>query len=146
MIDKDTYNIIPRGVSPSQAVVRNLDFQIRTLAEYDVCFMQDRLRADLFVNGKPTGVYAIAALGEEFTRHGQYGLQRAMETFGPDLERMVVDELIGHKYRKMVDGLEAEIEALKAHVKRVRWWQVRRRLAARRETQIARTHDRLVNG
>lgn len=135
----DPYGIIPLGVQV--AAVRPFDFQVRTIVDYDVAFMQDRVRSDVFVNGKPVGIYAVAKVDDGFTRDGRHGLQRALETYGPDLERMVADEFMGLGYRRRVQELEYQVNRLQAMIDRPRWWQfrpVRRRWRTLRATMAAR--------
>lgn len=124
IIGYDPHNIVPRGAAV--ATVKPFEFQVRTLVDYDVTYMQDRVRSDVFVNGKPCGVYACAVVEEFFSDHGRAGLEEAMRIVGPDLERMVVDEFMGLGYRKRVRELEDKVQKLQAHINRVRWWQLRR--------------------
>lgn len=126
MIDR----IIPSGVTV--AAVKDFQFKVRLMADYDATFLQDRLRADVFVNDQPVGVYSSMRVGDEFSRYGRQGLEEAMRTFGPDLERSVADEFMGLGYRQKVRDLETQLLILEAHINRVRWWQVRRRWAARK--------------
>lgn len=124
----DRYRIVPRGAMA--ATVRSFDFEVRTMVDYDMTYLQDRVIADVFVNGKPCGIYATVRCGDH-TGHPQ----ELLEHFGPDLERVVVDEFMGLGYRRKVATLEAEVAALKAHINRPRWWQIRRLWAARKETR-----------
>lgn len=117
----DPYHIVPRNVT--HAAVKSFDFQVRTMVDYDVNFLQDRVRSEIFVNGTYCGVYAAAKVDDSFARDSD--LRRAMEFYGPELERMVVDEFMGLGYRKRVRALEDEVRALKAHINRPRWWQFR---------------------
>lgn len=121
-------HIIPRG---AYGIVQPVGIAVRYLLEYDVRYMQDRLRADLFVNGSPVGIYAVAALGDDFVSYsygsGQSGPQAAAEAVrrhGADLERMVMDELVGHSYRRRVQDLEEMVRALAApKPPRPRWYR-----------------------
>lgn len=110
----DPYRIVPRGAMA--ATVRPLDLQIRTMVEYDVNFMQDRVRADLFAGGHPAGVYAIAAVPRDENMHPQ----EAIRTFEPELGRMIVDQMLGHRRHQ---ALVAEVRALRDYIERDRWWQ-----------------------
>jgi hypothetical protein len=112
----DHAKIVPNGIWPEFAYVKPLDFAIRVIAEYDMDFLEDRLRADVFVNGQPTGVYAMARVGDGDVRE-------ALERHGPHLERSVAEAFMGLGYRERVRDLENELAALKNHIHRKRWWQ-----------------------
>jgi hypothetical protein len=112
----DPSKIIPRGCPPGTAYVKPFEFAIRVLAEYDMNLLQDRLRADVMVNGQPTGVYAMARVGD-----GE-DVREMLEVHGPHLERTVADEFMGLGYRRRVQALENELAALKNHINRRRWW------------------------
>lgn len=129
-IGYDNHNIVPAAIPPGGAVVRPFEFQIRTLLDYDVTFMQDRIHSSIFVNGQPCGVYAAARVDEQ--PRDQWERTEVIRRYAPELERMVVDEFMGLGYRRQVQDLQREIDALKAHINRVRWWQLRRRWAARK--------------
>lgn len=142
MTDYNPGGIIPRGCPPSHAGVRDVAFRIRTMVEYDPVYMQDSVRADLFMNDTPTGIYAV-------TRYGfwQGNPADALGMFGPELERMVIGEFMGLDYRRRVGALEDQVETLQsqareatslvseltAHINRPRWWQIRRLWAARKQ-------------
>lgn len=132
----DTHNIIPRSIPEGGAVVRPFEFQVRTLLDYDVNFLQDRVVSEVFVNGQKAGVYACARVEE----YPQTASQRrhVIEKYGPDLERLVVDEFMGLGYRRQ--ALEAEVATLKAYIHRERWFHflpVRRRVRSLRERLAA---------
>lgn len=145
----DPFGVIPRGAHVAQ--VRPLAVQVRTMVEYDAGYMRDRVRADLFFNGHQAGVYAVAMIEDSPGFLGAGGsayLQRAMEEHAPGLEQMIVDELVGHSYRRRVVDLERQVQGLHdtvAHLTRPRWWQwrtVRDRLFALRQ----RVSDALAPG
>lgn len=115
----DPYRIVPQGAMA--ATVRPLDLQVRTIVEYDVLYMQDRVRADLFANGLPLGIYAIAAVG----RDDVMSPAEALRVFGPELERMIVEEFMGLGYRRRIKDLEDQVQRLHEDVHRERWWQFR---------------------
>lgn len=112
-------NIIPRGVQPGHAYVSPFEFAVRTMVEYDMNFLQDRVRAEVFANGKPVGVYALARVPDE----GTYPMspEEALRRFGPELERNVIDEFMGLGYRRRVQALENELAEIKNRLNR-RWW------------------------
>lgn len=119
----DTHGIIPNGAS--HGMVRPFDFQVRTLVEYDMNFLTDRVRSDIFINGNPAGVYGCVRVDDSEFGSDREGLQRAMEAYAPDLERSVIDEFMGLGYRRQVRALETELRDLKAYVNRDRWWHFR---------------------
>lgn len=128
----DPRNIVPNSIPPGSSAVRPFEFAVRTIVDYDMNFLQDRLRSDVFVNGQPAGVYACMRIDDRLARDPR----EAIERFGPDLERMVVDEFMGLGYRKQVRELEVQVRALQAHIDRPRWWQLR---PVRRRWVAART-------
>lgn len=132
-IGYDPYGIVPKGASVAK--VSPFEFQVRTLVDYDARFLQDRLHSSIFVNGNPVGVYAAMRLGEGMADSPR----QALERFGPDLERNVVDEFMGLGYRKQVRDLEDRVNALQAFIDRPRWWQFRplRREWAKFRRQLA---------
>lgn len=137
MHPNDPRNIVPNGVPAGGSRVVPFDFAVRTIMDYDVNFLQDRLHSSVFVNGKPTGVYAAMRLDDDAYRYPQ----EALERYAPDLERLVVDEFMGLGYRKQVRELEVQVRALQAYIDRPRWWQfrpVRRRWNAARSALSAR--------
>lgn len=109
--------------------VTPFNFSVVTEVDYDVNFMRDRLVSRVFVNDNYAGVYSAMALGEEVS--ADYALQH----FGPDIERGLVDQFMGLGYRKQVRDLQRQVADLQAHINRVRWWQIRRRWAARHDSQ-----------
>ena len=112
-------NIIPRGVKPGHAYVSPFEFAVRTMIDFDMAFLQDRVRSEVFVNGKPCGVYAAIKVDD-----GQYPVspEEALRRYGPDLERVVVDEFMGLGYRRRVQVLENELAEIKNRLAR-RWWR-----------------------
>lgn len=116
----DLYGIVPRGAITAR--VTPFDLQIRTLAEYDANYLRDQIRSDLFINGHPAGIYAVAVVDDAFADLGREGLEEAIRRLGPDLERMLIEEFIGHGYRRRVKVLEDELKALRDHVNRPRWF------------------------
>lgn len=117
-IGYDTYGIVPRGASA--AMVKPVDIQIRTIAEYDISYLRDRLRADLFINGLPAGIYAVADISDELERPGADSLESIMRAWAPGLEQMIISEMFGHKRH---EALKAELAALRDYVERDRWFQ-----------------------
>jgi hypothetical protein len=122
-------NIIPRG---QYGVVQPVGIAVRYVLEYSTAYMQDRLRADLFVNGSPVGIFAIAVLDDDFIPYsygsggsGQGAAYEAVRRYGADLERAVMDELVGHSYRRRVQDLEDAVRRLESQQHRVRWWHLR---------------------
>lgn len=107
-------NIVPNGIE--HATVKPVNFAVRTMVDYDMKYLRDRLRADVFIDGKPAGVYACVA--------GFDGLsaEEALRTLGPEVERQVIDEFMGLGYRKRVRQLEVELRHLRAFVDRDRWF------------------------
>ena len=77
-------NIIPRGVKPGHAYVSPFEFAVRTMIDFDMAFLQDRVRSEIFVNGKPCGVYA--AIKVDDSRY-PVSPEEALRRYGPDLER-----------------------------------------------------------
>lgn len=145
MNPNDTYGIIPRAATAAR--VTPFEFQVRTLADYDVNYMRDQIRSDIFINGKPAGVYAVAVVDEAFTDCGAAGLQEAILRYGPNLERTLVEEFMGLDYRRRVKALERELQALREHVNRPRWWQfhpARRQITAARH-RVARAFRRVAD-
>lgn len=130
----DPYGIIPRGVAVAR--VKSFDFQIRSMVDYDVNFLRDRVRSEIFVNGHPAGTYAVTALdANDVFGTDRASLQQALETFAPEQERGLVDEFMGLGYRKRVRALEIELKHLRDYVERDRWFHfvpVRRRYAEAR--------------
>lgn len=133
MNPNDPRNIVPIAVQEGAYAVRPFEFAVRTIVDYDVAFMQDRVHSSIFINGKPAGVYAAARVDDRFD--GPFNPAEAIARYGPDLERMVIDEFMGLGYRKRVRELEREVRDLKAHIDRPRWWQFR---PARREWRAFR--------
>lgn len=119
-------NIVPKSFPPGTSTVRPFEFAVRTLLDYDATFLTDRVHSSVFVNGKPTGVYAAVKIEE--SPRGEWECRQVLERYGPDLERVVVDEFMGLGYRRRVAELEAQVQHLHAHINRIRWWQLRRRL------------------
>jgi hypothetical protein len=106
IVGDDPHNIIPRGVS--HGAVIPLDLQVRLTTEYDVRYMQDRIRADVFINRQSTGIYSVAAIDDREFGYGPDGLLRAMERYGPDLQRAAIDEFVGYNLRRKVSDLETQ--------------------------------------
>ena len=127
---EDPHGIIPRGATI--AAVKSFDFQIRTMVDYDANFMRDRVRCDVFANGKPVGVYAAVAVDDRQFEASRTGLRDAMQAYGPQLERSVIDEFMGLGYRRRVQELEDQVRELQAYIHRIRWWQLRRKWQARK--------------
>jgi hypothetical protein len=148
IVGEDRHNIIPRGVS--HGAVIPLDLQCRITTDYDIRFMQDRIRADIFINGQPTGHYSQAVVDDrDFGYPG--ALLDAMERYAPDLQRAAIDEFVGYNLRRKVEAhedrvaylnhktdslgsasdehwarlnsLETEVRALRAIVSRPRWYK-----------------------
>lgn len=119
----DRYQIVPRGVNVAQ--VRDLDFQVRIIADYDRSIMRDILRADLFVNGKRMPVHSVAIIDRD--KFSPYGNLQGALVDADQLAEEVVREFVGLRWRNRVSALEDEIAALKARQERPRWWQIRRR-------------------
>jgi hypothetical protein len=126
-------NIIPRNV-PGLVVPATLDF--RFLLDYDLTYMRDRLICDLFVDGMPTGIHSRAYLDDSFVRSA-YGsgqskedaVREAIARYGEDLRRGILEELVGHGYRRQVDRLQRQVDSLQAavdHLTRPRWWHFTR--------------------
>lgn len=131
----DPRKIVPQAIQEGAYAVRPFDFAVRTIVDYDATFLQDRVHSSIFINGQPAGVYAAARVDDRFD--GPFNPAEAIARYGPDLERMVIDEFMGLGYRKRVRELEAQVARLQAHIDRPRWWQFRpvrrewRRLRAR---------------
>lgn len=142
VIGEDRHNIIPQGVS--HGAVIPLDLQVRLTTEYDTAYLQDRIVAEVFINRQPTRARAVAVVDEREFGYGREGLLHAMERYGPDLQRMVVEELIGTNLRRkvsdldnqgitlfssvgtlerQVNSLETEVRALRAIVSRPPWYK-----------------------
>lgn len=116
---QDPYHIIPRGATAAR--VTPWAFQVRTLVDYDVNFLQDRIVSQVFIDGQNTGVYSVAKPFDDFENP-----QVLLERYGADTERAVIDEFLGLGYRRRVVDLEREIKGLRErldHVTRIRWWQ-----------------------
>lgn len=113
----DPDHIIPRGAMASE--IRPVALQIRYIVEYDVRYMEDRVRADLFANGHPLGLYAVAATRDDV--HPSELIPR----YGRDLERLVLGELSkGLGLSSRVDNLEAQVQRLHDELRvlrRPRW-------------------------
>ena len=137
MNPNDPRNIVPRAFPEGSYAVRPFDFAVRTLVDYDANYLRDRLRSEVFINGQPAGVYSCTTIDERMATSPR----EAIERFGPDLERSVIDEFMGLGYRKQVRELEVQVARLQAHIDRPRWWQfrpVRRRWTALRAALAAR--------
>lgn len=136
MNPNDPSKIVPRAIQPGASLVRPFEFAVRTIVDYDVNFLQDRVHSSIFVNGHPAGVYAAARVDDY---DGPINPAEAIARYGPDLERMVIDEFMGLGYRKQVRALEAEVRDLKAYIHRDRWFHFRPlRQRVRREVTTAR--------
>lgn len=118
----DPHRIIPRGAMA--AIVRPMDLQIRYMVDYDTRYMQDRVRADIFVNGQPLGPYAVAVVDDR----GTYPVhpQDAILRYAPDLERVVLNEFsTALSHGRRVDDLEAVVDHLRNEIASLtsrRWW------------------------
>lgn len=128
----------PRGDGPL-VVPLTLDVRIRT--EYDVRFMQDRIVAELFIGDEYAGAKAVA-VPPETQMYDQYGRSYMIRQYAPDLTRMAVRGFIGqHQDRRTeITALEGEIAGLRRHLDRmtrIRWWQLRARLAYRKAVREA---------
>ena len=125
----DKYGIIPYGVQAAR--VKPFEFQVRTMVDYDMNFMSDRVVSEIFVNGVNTGVYATARVYESYSDYGtrQYELNKMLTDYAPELERIVVDEFMGLGYRERVRALEDRVR----HLTRIRWWHFRSRWNSRKE-------------
>lgn len=130
----DPRSIIPKAVPPHHERVTDWSFRVRTMADYDMNFLQDRLRSEVFINDQPVGVYSVMCLPDEVSTD----LAAALHFFGPKLERNVIDEFMGLGYRRRVGELERELRELKAFVNRDHWWQFRplRRLVRHEVTTL----------
>jgi len=142
VIGPDPHGIIPRGVS--HGAVIPLDLQVRLTTEYDTAYLQDRVVAEVFINRQPTRCRAVAVVDERQFGYDPDSLLRAVEHYGPDLQRMVVEELIGtnlraevsrlgsvvreqdhraDKHGERIHSLESEIIALRRRVFRPPWYK-----------------------
>jgi len=113
--------IVPRSVPPQNARLTTLSLVIRTMADYDMNFLQDRLVSDLWINGKPTGIHAVTRLPDEVVRGSD--ASDAIRFFGDDLEQALIEEFVGTQYRQKVQVLEGIVRDLQDFVERDRWWQ-----------------------
>lgn len=129
----DYDKIVPRAVRPGGATVRPLEIAIRTMLDYDANYMQDRIRSEIFINGRYAGVYAATTFNE--APRDEYERRQVLECYGPELERGLVDEFMGLGYRKRVKALEEQVSRLEAHINRTRWWHFR---PVRREWNVFR--------
>jgi len=114
----DPDRIIPRGAMASE--IRPVALQIRYIVEYDVRYMEDRVRADLFANGHPLGIYAVAATRDDV--HPSDLIPR----YGRDLERLVLGELSkGLGTSSRVADLEAVVVLLNGQIEMLQrpWWR-----------------------
>ena len=139
----DPNGIIPKGSWAARVVPLNI--QIRTMAEYDIDYMRDRIVSEVFVNRTPTRIRAVAMAADEACFRGAQGMQDEVDRLAPELERMVIDELSGRPLRAKIETLEKQarwaddrivtlrdqVDTLEDHIHRIRWWQVRRWWAAR---------------
>lgn len=134
-----------RNVAPDAQRAKHLDFSILTFVEYYPSRMQDRVVSKIYANGKATGVFASALVDDEIynnpavTTNQVAWARRAMDHYGSLVEAAAIDEFLGMGHRQKVEDLEREFRILKEHfralqeyVDRIRWWQVRRRIAQRR--------------
>lgn len=126
-------NIIPQSIRPHEARITELPVRIRHIVEYDIRYMQDRVRSDLFIGDHMTGIYAATVVPEFMDP------QRVLGTMTLDAERAIVELLASTDLRETVrkqgtriDILKAQIAILEDHTHRPRWWQVRRLWAARK--------------
>lgn len=114
IVGNDPHSIIPQGVT--HGAVIPLDLQVRITTDYDIAFLEDRVVAEIFINRQPTGCRAVAKVDDrEFDYRGD-GLMRAMERYGPDLQRMAVEEFLGLGLRRKVDALEGQVTSLTRRV------------------------------
>lgn len=114
----DPDHIIPRGAMAAE--IRPVALQIRYMVEYDANYMQDRVRADLFANGQPLGIYAVAA------SHDFDDPRELIPRYGRDLERAVLNQLsVGLTVSPRIDDLEAWCLRLHkdAVAHRRPWWR-----------------------
>jgi hypothetical protein len=121
----DPRSIVPRGVPADLARVTTVDFRVRCLAEYDIEYLIDRVRADLFINDQPTGIYSVVRVPENVD------VREALHTFGPSLEANVIERFVSAPAR--VEALEARVRDLSELVDfmmRPKWWHLRRRFRA----------------
>lgn len=105
--------------------VTPFNFEIRISCDYDVNYLQDRVTAKVYANGQYTGNYCSVRPMEDLSQFGRGYEHELIRRYGPDLQRMAIDEFTGNRYRQEVGRLSNELAALKAHVNRPRWWQRR---------------------
>jgi len=129
----DPSKILPRAIPPGYGNVRPFEFAVRTLIDYDMNFMQDRIVSEIFINGQPAKVYSVARINESVGSPEE--AQHVMALYGPELERAVIDQFMGLGYRQQVRDLEREVRDLKAYINRPRWFHFR---PVRREVRIFR--------
>lgn len=130
--------IVPRAIPPGGAVVRPFEFAVRTLVDYDVNYLTDRVVSSVFVNGHPSGVYATMRIEESPTTPGDYA--NVLDQYGPDLERLVIDEFMGLGYRKELRAAQRQIEELQDridHLERPRWWHLRHQVGRLRAAVLS---------
>lgn len=131
MSDLNAYEkIVPRAIPEGGATVKTFDFAVRTLLDYDASWMSDRVHASIFIDGKPTGIYSSKHIdempGSADERAG------ALELHGKAVERVAIDAFLDTGWREETVQLGREIRTLLeriAYLERVRWWQLRRRVA-----------------
>lgn len=129
------------------------NFEVRSIVDYDANYLRDRVVSRVFVNDKETGIYAAMALDDEVIKSA-IDVPLALERFGEDLERSVIDEFLGLRFREQVTDAHREIRKLQErinHLERTRWWHLRVHLKAARlraktwaATEAKRIADRLA--
>ena len=110
--------------------VTPFNFEIRISCDYDATFLQDRVVAKVYANGQYTGNYCAARPVEDLSQFGRGYEHELIRRYGPDLQRSIIDEFTGNRYRQQVGELSQELSDLREWVGRIRWWQVRRRYNA----------------
>lgn len=123
---------VPRSISAIAGChqITSFNFSVRTLLDYDATFLSDRIVSEIFINGIKAGPYSAMRI-EESPRN-EWERRDVIARYAPEMERGLIDEFMGLGYRRRVRELEDSLAALQMHVNRVRWWQVKRRLAHRK--------------
>lgn len=101
-----------------------LNIEVRSLLEYDVDYMRDQVRSEVFINGMPTNVSAVAVADDIYNfTYNFAGAREAFLRLAPEVERMAVQEFVGVDHRRRLDALRRQYLDLRDYVERDRWWQ-----------------------
>lgn len=105
--------LIPAGAY--NATVEHVEFDIRTMLEYDLCYMRDRLLVTAHVGNEPQPVAYASVAGFEWEDADAILLAQ-----GPKLRRRVIDHHLQLGYQGDLDALEDALRGALAEVAALR--------------------------